>query len=208
MKLIFHKNLLFDKQVSKIRKAFANGSSANIKYNLIQSGEILGVLRVVLPYAALKAGTQELIKRAPELTKGATRYFVNKGINRLKKDFALGEGSGITLTNNEIKEMKVLKFLENRGILLKGTTRNITSQEGRVLNFFRLLRTTGLPLMKGVLTPLTKSVLLLFGLTAATSATDAAIQKKIYGSGTTAWIFSNEEMEYIIRIVKFLEESG
>ena len=99
----------------------------------------------------------------------------------------MGEGSGITLTNIEIKEfMKVLKFLENRGILLKGTIRNITSQEGRVLNFLRLLRTTGLPLMKGAFTPLTKSVLLLFGLTAADSAIDAAIQKKIYGSGTTA----------------------
>ena len=37
---------------------------------------------------------------------------------------------GITLTNNEIKDIiKVIKSLENRGILLKGTTRKITSQE-------------------------------------------------------------------------------
>ena len=40
-------------------------------------------------------------------------------------------GSGITLTNNEIKDiMKVIKYLENRGILLKETIRKITSQEG------------------------------------------------------------------------------
>ena len=40
------------------------------------------------------------------------------------------------------------------------------------------------------------------------SAADAAIQKKTYGSCTTALITSNEEMEDIIKIVKSLEESG
>ena len=44
------------------------------------------------------------------------------------------------------------------------------------------------------------------GLTAAISATDSAIQKKIYGSGKTALIISNEEMNDIIKIVKYLEE--
>ena len=34
--------------------------------------------------------------------------------------------------------MKV-KFLQNRGILLKGTTRKITNEEGGFLNFLRLL---------------------------------------------------------------------
>ena len=41
--------------------------------------------------------------------------------------------------------------------------------------------TVGLPLMKNLLTPLSKSVLIPLGLTAATSATDAALQKKIFG---------------------------
>ena len=49
--------------------------------------------------------------------------------------------------------------------------------------------------MKSVLKPLAKSVLLLLGLSAGMSAADAAIQKKTYGSGTTASIISNEEME-------------
>ena len=40
------------------------------------------------------------------------------------------------------------------------------------------------------------------------SAADAAIQKKIYGSGSTALIISNEEIKYIMKIVKSLEESG
>ena len=38
---------------------------------------------------------------------------------------------GRTLANNEIKYvMKAIKSLENKGILLKGTTRKITSQKG------------------------------------------------------------------------------
>ena len=37
-------------------------------------------------------------------------------------------------------------------------------------------------------------------------ATDAAIQKKIYGSSTKALIISNEEMEDIIKIVKSLQK--
>ena len=95
--------------------------------------------------------------------------------------------------------MKVIKSLENRGILLKVTTRKITSQEGGYLNFLRPLMTAGLLFMKSVLTSLAKSVLLPLGLSAGMSAADAAIQKKIYGSRTTALITSNEEMAYIIK---------
>ena len=62
--------------------------------------------------------------------------------------------------------------------------------------------------MKNILTPLAKNVLLPLGLSVGMSAADAAIQKKIYGSGTTALIISNEELEDIIKIVKSLEESG
>ena len=43
-----------------------------------------------------------------------------------------------------------------------------------------------LPLMKSVLTPLAKSVLWPLGLPTGMSVADAAIQKKIYGSGATA----------------------
>ena len=62
--------------------------------------------------------------------------------------------------------------------------------------------------MKIVLTPLAKSILISFGLTAGASATDAAIQKKLFGSGTTALIILNKEMEDIMKTVKSLEESG
>ena len=62
--------------------------------------------------------------------------------------------------------------------------------------------------MKSVLKPLAKRVLIPLGLTAAATAADAAIHKKMFGSGTTTLIISNEEMNDIMEIVKFLEESG
>ena len=48
----------------------------------------------------------------------------------------------------------------------------------------------------------------MLGLTAAASATDDAINKKILGSGTTAFIISDDEMNDILKIVKSLEDSG
>ena len=66
----------------------------------------------------------------------------------------------------------------------------------------------GLPLIKNVIKPLAKSVLIPLELTAAASAADAGIHKKILGSGNTTLIISNNEMKDIIKIVKSLEDSG
>ena len=77
---------------------------------------------------------------------------------------------------------------------------------------------TGLPLIKNVMKQLAKSFLIPLGLTAAASAADAGIHKKILGSGrrhsfssashNTTLMISNNEMEDIIKIVKSLEDSG
>ena len=70
---------------------------------------------------------------------------------------------------------------------------------------------TGLSLMKSVIKPLAKSVLVPLGLTAAASAADARIHKKILGSGhnnNTTLIISNDEMDDILKIVKSHEDSG
>ena len=119
-----HELLLTDRQVSSIRKAFANNSSVDIKFSktqlskMIQSGGFLGKLL---------------------------------------------------------------------GPLLK----------------------TGLPLIKNVITPLAKSVLIPLGLTAAASAADVGIHKKILGSGChTTLIISNKDIEDLIEIIKYLEDSG
>ena len=77
---------------------------------------------------------------------------------------------------------------------------------GRLL---RPLLKTGLPLMKNLLKPLAKSILIPLGLTAAASATHAAIiHKKMFGSGTTTLIIPNVEMNDIMKIVMLPEESG
>ena len=68
---------------------------------------------------------------------------------------------------------------------------------------------TELPLIKNVITPLAKSVLIPLGLTAAASAADTGIHKKILGSrNTTTIIISNKDMEDLIKIVESLEDSG
>ena len=66
---------------------------------------------------------------------------------------------------------------------------------------------TGLSLIAVLLKRLAKSVLTPLGLTAAAS-TDAAIYKKMFGSGTSTLIILNEEMNDNMKIVKSLEESG
>ena len=52
--------------------------------------------------------------------------------------------------------------------------------------------------MKNILKPLAKSAFIPLRLTAPASATDVAIQKKIYGSGMTTVVISNKEMKNII----------
>ena len=61
------------------------------------------------------------------------------------------------------------------------------------------------PLMK-VAAPLAKNILAPLEITAAASATDAGIQKKMHGSGTSTLIISNEEMNDIMEIVQALED--
>ena len=62
---------------------------------------------------------------------------------------------------------------------------------------------SGLPLLKYVVKPLG-----MLGLTAAASETDAAINKKIFGSGNhTTLIISNDDMQDLLKVVKSLEDS-
>ena len=72
------------------------------------------------------------------------------------------------------------------------------------LRFLAPLLKSGLPLFKSVIKPLG-----MLGLTAATSATDAAINKKILGSGNhITLIISNNDMQDLLKIIKSLEDSG
>ena len=73
--------------------------------------------------------------------------------------------------------------------------------------FLGPLLKTGVPLIKNVIKPLAKSVLIPLGLTASASA--AGIHKKILGSGNmTTLLISSDEINDVIKIVKSLEDSG
>ena len=96
-------------------------------------------------------------------------------------------------TDVQLSKTQLSKMIQSGGFL------------GRLLG--PLLK-IGLPLMKSVIKPLAKSVLLPLGLTAAASAADAGIHTKILGSGqpnNTILIISNDEMDDILKIVKSLE---
>ena len=65
-----------------------------------------------------------------------------------------------------------------------------------------------MPLIENVLKPLAKSVLITLELTAEALATDAAMHKKIFGSGFKRLRISNEEINDTIKIPNYLEDSG
>ena len=87
-------------------------------------------------------------------------------------------------------------------------------QSGRFLcRLLSPLLKPGLLLMKNVIKPLAKSVLIPLRLTGTASTADEGIHKKILGSGhnhpsSTTLIILNDEMKDIIKIVKSLEDSG
>ena len=86
------------------------------------------------------------------------------------------------LTNINLSKAQIFKIIQSGGFL------------GSLLS-----EIVG-PLMK-VAAPLAKDILAPLGLTADASTTDAGIQKKIHGFGTTTLVILNEEMNDIMKIV-------
>ena len=119
----------------------------------------------------------------------------------------------LLLTDRQISNIRQA-FANNSSIDIKSSKTQLSKviQLGGFLS--RLLGPslkTGLSLMKNVIKPLAKSVLIALGSTAAQSAADPGIHKKILGSGhnnTTTLIISNNEIEDIIKIVQALEDSN
>ena len=114
----------------------------------------------------------------------------NRQVANLRQAFANKSSTDIKLSKTQLYKMR-----QSGGFL------------GRLLG--PLLKTR-LRLIKDVIKPLDKSVLIPFGLTEAASAADAGIHKKVLGLGNnnTILIISNDEMKDIIKIVKSLEDSG
>ena len=108
--------------------------------------------------------------------------FTNRQIANIRKAFANHTSTDIKLSKAQLSKMQKSGFLRFLAPLLK----------------------PGLPLLKSVIKPL-----VMLGLTAAASATDAAINKKILGSGNhTTLMISNDNMHDLLKIVKSLEDNG
>ena len=167
-------------------------NSLNVKLNKLKSAIKKNKTEVVLRLSSNMIGDDE--------TNFPQKLLTNRQVVNLCKAFADKSWNDIKLTKTQIPKM-----MQSGGFL------------GRLLG---LLLKTGLPLMKNVIKPLAKSVLIPLGLTAAASAADAGIHKKILGLGhsllsstshnndNTILIISNDEMKEIIKIVKSLEGSS
>ena len=107
----------------------------------------------------------------------------NRQVANIRKAFAKNTSTDIKLSKTQLSKM-----IQSGGFLGK------------------LLGKLAGPLMK-VAMPLAKNVLPPLGLSAARSAIDGGIKKKMLGSGTTTLIISNDEMDDILKIVKSLENS-
>ena len=110
---------------------------------------------------------------------------INRQAANLCKTFA-----NHTSTNTKLSKTQLSKMIQSGGFL------------GRLLG--PLLR-KGLPLMKSVIQPLAKSVLIPLGLTVAASVADAGIHKKILGSGHNKTLIIS--MKNILKTVKSLKDS-
>ena len=130
-----HKVLLPDRQVSKIRKAFPNASSANIKLLKTQLSKIAQLRGVLRDIPIFRNILSSVAKKGTDIARNLEKIFLNKQTYRFNKEYITD--SGVTLTNNEIKDIiKVIKSLENWGTLLKETTTKVTSQGVGYLIFF------------------------------------------------------------------------
>ena len=120
----------------------------------------------------------------------------NTKVSKLRKAFANGSSANVKLSKTQLH-----KIVQSGGFL------------SRLLG--PLLK-TAFPLKKNVLKPLVKSVIIPLGSSTSVSATDAANQKKVLGSGhpldfaprMTSLIISNKGMNDIIKTANSFEESG
>ena len=154
-------------------------SSLNVKLSNLQLNKL---------YSAIKNGTNVILRLSSNMIGNSddeTNFphkllLTNRQVANLRKAFA-------NHTSTNVKLSKLTKM-----------------QKGGFLKFLMPLLKSGLPLLKSVIKPLG-----VLGLTAVASATDAAINKKILGSGNNkTLILFNDDMQDLLKIVKSLEDSG
>ena len=132
------------------------------------------------------------LKHAAQNKTGVTLRISNNMLGKDENNFP----HELMLTNTQVAKLRKQKAAN---IKLSKAQMSKMAQSG---GFLSTLLKFGMPLLKNVIAPL--------GLTAAMSATDAGIQKKIWGKGVgnTTLVISNQELSDIFEIIKLLEEKG
>ena len=139
------------------------------------------------------------LKKAVKSNEGAT---LRLGIKSFNKDELPHELLLTTRQNTKLRNV-INKNLATDKKLSKAQIKKLIQSEGFS---GKLLSKLAAPLMKVAL-PLAKNVLAPLGLTAAMSAIDGSIQKKIHGSGIKL-IIEEEDMNDIMKIIEALKNSG
>ena len=146
--------------------------------------------------SAIKNEIEVVLRLSPDIIGGSNDeanfphelLLTDKQISTVRKTFSNNSSTDIKFSKTQFSKM-----IQSGGFL------------GKLLG--PLLK-TGLPLISNVIKPSAKSILIPLGLTAAASAADAGMHKKILWSGNATLIVSNSDMEDLIKIVKSLEDSG
>ena len=80
--------------------------------------------RVIREIPTFENILSNVAKKVTDIARNLGKAFMDKKIDKFNKEYISGKDSGITLTNNKIRDtMKVIKSLEKRGFLLKRATK-------------------------------------------------------------------------------------
>ena len=150
-----HKLLLTNRQTLSLRKAFNNHTSADIKFSKAQLTKMYkgGFLKILMPL--LKSGLSLLkseVKPLGMLGLTAAASATDVAIN--KKILRSGNHTTLIISNNDVHDfLKIVKSLENSGVLLNGITETVKNevkkQKGGFLSV--LLGTLSASLLDGLL---------------------------------------------------------
>ena len=156
-----HELLLTDRQISSLRKSFANNSSINIKLSKTQLSKMIqsGGFRSRLLGPLLKAGLPLIKNAIKPLAKSvsiplgltAVASAADAGIHKK----ILGSGNTTLLMPNDEMEdiLKIVKSLEGSGLLLKGVSETIQNEAKEQKGWFLSLLscTLGASLLSNIL---------------------------------------------------------
>ena len=151
--------------------------------NLKLSNSLLNKLKSAIKNETVMWSSSNMIGNSDDETNFPHKLLLtNRQVANIRKAIANHTSTDIKLSKSQLTKM----------------------QKGRFLRFLAPLLKSGLPFLKSIIKPLG-----VVGLTAAASATDAAINKKVLGSGNhTTLIISIDDMQDLLKIIKSLEDSG